>query len=108
MPLLATSLPQLRDKHFTLNADELTRLVDDARVRTLGLVSDLADAELEVPLREVLNPFRWELGHVAFFYEAFVLRPLGFTAPLMAGGGDLYNEVGQRRGYLAVEVVGAA
>ncbi len=91
MPLPATSLPQLRDKHFTLNADELTRLVDDARVRTLGLVSDLADAELEVPLREVLNPFRWELGHVAFFYEAFVLRPLGLTAPLMAGGGDLYN-----------------
>ncbi|MCP3962294.1 MAG: hypothetical protein GY719_31005, partial [bacterium] len=47
MPLPATSIPQLRDKHFTLNAEELTRLVDDARGRTLGLVADLADAELE-------------------------------------------------------------
>ncbi|MCP3916265.1 MAG: hypothetical protein GY711_11980, partial [bacterium] len=83
MPLPATSLPQLRDKHFTLSAGELTRLVDDARARTLGLVADLADVELEVPLREVLNPFRWELGHVAFFYEAFVLQPLGLSAPLM-------------------------
>ncbi|MCP3914321.1 MAG: ergothioneine biosynthesis protein EgtB [bacterium] len=75
-----------------LSTRELKRLVQDARARTLELVGDLAEEQLGVPLLEIMNPFLWELGHVAFFYEAFMLRELGcVTGPLIAGGDDLYN-----------------
>jgi iron(II)-dependent oxidoreductase len=47
----------------------LIALVHDARQRTLELVADLADEQLTVPRLENVNPFRWELGHVAFFYD---------------------------------------
>lgn len=29
------------------------------------------------PLIEIVNPFRWELGHVAFLYDLFLLCVLG-------------------------------
>lgn len=81
----------LQDKHFTLPSAELVRVVQDARERTLTLVVDLDEAQFEVPLLALINPFRWELGHVTFFYEAFVLQMLGYTAPLLAGAEDLYD-----------------
>lgn len=65
--------------------------VHDARAHTLRLVADLSDAQLEVPLLECVNPFRWELGHVAFFYDVFLLRPLGARNFLLPGAEDLYN-----------------
>ncbi len=57
--------------------EHLLQFVNDARKRTLELVSDLADEQLIVPKTEIVNPFRWELGHVAFFYDVFLLRELG-------------------------------
>ena len=50
--------------------------VKEARQRTLALVADLDDEQLSIPLMEIVNPFLWELGHTAFFYEAFLLRVL--------------------------------
>ena len=81
----------LHDKHFTLSTAALVRMVQDARERTLALVADLGEAQFEVPLLALVNPFRWELGHVTFFYEAFVLQLLGQTNPLLAGAEDLYD-----------------
>jgi len=54
-------------------------------------VADLSDSRLSVPLIEIVNPFLWELGHTAFFYEAFLLRALDGIKPLMEGADDLYN-----------------
>ncbi len=59
--------------------------------RTLGLVDDLADSQLSVPLQENVNPFLWELGHVAFFYEAFLLQELDGGELLMGNGHELFN-----------------
>ena len=81
----------LQDKHFILPTAELVRVVQDARERTLALVADLDEAQFEVPLLALINPFRWELGHVTFFYEAFVLQMQGHTAPLLVGAEDLYD-----------------
>ena len=81
----------LHDKHFTLSTAALVRMVQDARERTLALVADLEEAQFEVPLLALVNPFRWELGHVTFFYEAFVLQLLGQTKPLLMGAEDLYD-----------------
>ncbi len=84
-------MTQLEDKHYTLPGAELGRMVKEARQRTLALVADLDDEQLSVPLMEILNPFRWELGHTAFFYEAFLLRVLDSIGPLLEGADDLYN-----------------
>src|SRR6266571_1343470 len=85
------AMQPLQDKHFTLSTAALVRMVQDVRERTLALVADLEEAQFEVPLLELVNPFRWELGHVTFFYEAFVLQLLGQTKPLLVGAEDLYD-----------------
>ncbi len=81
----------LEDKRHRLPAADLVEIVRDARRRTLDLVSDLEDDELEVPPLPQINPPRWELGHVAFFYEVFFLRLLGRTAPFLAGADELFD-----------------
>jgi len=81
----------LKDKHFKLPASDLLQLVNDARDRTLELLTDLEDDQLNVPLLEIVNPFRWELGHVAFFYEVFLLRVLDHIEPIMKDGDNFYN-----------------
>src|SRR5439155_24095517 len=84
-------MQSLQDKHFTLPTAALVHMVQDARERTLALVADLEEAQFEVPLLALVNPLRWELGHVTFFYEAFVLQLLGQTKPLLVGAEDLYD-----------------
>ncbi|HEX9878841.1 MAG TPA: selenoneine synthase SenA [Candidatus Binatia bacterium] len=81
----------LDDKSFTLPASELVEAVHDARRRTLELVHDLTDKQLVVPRMDIVNPVVWELGHVAFFYDVFLLGVLGAVGFLLAGAEDLYD-----------------
>ncbi len=53
-------------------AAELARGVLDARRRTFALVEDLGD--LLGPRLSIVNPLLWEIGHVAWFQERWVLR----------------------------------
>src|SRR5690606_35971107 len=53
---------------------ELARLLADTRARLLSLVDDLHEGQWQVPFREGLNPFAWELAHVAWFAEWWTLR----------------------------------
>ena len=76
---------------FRLPASELVQRVLDAGKRTSRLVQDLDTEQLTVPMLEIVNPFLWEMGHVAFFYEVFLLWPLGRTEPVLDGAEDLYN-----------------
>ena len=82
---------QLAEKRFTLPKSDLIEQIRETRNRTLALVEDLRDDQLDVPSMEIVNPFRWELGHVAFFYDAFVCQTLDGHPPLMAGGHDFFN-----------------
>lgn len=82
---------QLSDKHFVLPSAKLVELTTAVRQRTLALVNDLEEEQFNVPVMDLVNPFRWELGHIAFFYEAFLLTPLDHIAPVIPGGNDLYN-----------------
>ena len=45
---------------------ELVACLEDARARLVGLVDDLDETQLRVPELDELNPFLWELGHVAW------------------------------------------
>ncbi len=84
-------MKQLQDKHFILPKSELIGQVKDTRKRTLSLVEDLTDDQWDVPRKDIVNPLRWELGHVAFFYDAFVCQILDGAPPLIEGGNDLFN-----------------
>jgi iron(II)-dependent oxidoreductase len=48
--------------------------VGDARARTLELIVDLSDEQLVGPMLDTVNPLLWEVGHLAWFQERFVLR----------------------------------
>lgn len=84
----------LADKHLSLPASALVAAVQESHERILACVADLHDAQLEVPLREALNPFRWELGHCAFFHDVFVLGVLEDAPLQLAQAADLYDSFG--------------
>ncbi len=69
----------------------LAAWVHAARERTLALVADLSDQELRVPRLETVNPFLWELGHVAWFQERWALREAAGEAPAHARGDDWWD-----------------
>jgi iron(II)-dependent oxidoreductase len=94
MPMPLNTL--LGDKHHRLSSSEITTLVSDARARTLSLIGDLTDAELEVPFLPIVNPPLWELGHIAHFFDVFVLRNLdpgsaSGREPFFEGADETYD-----------------
>ncbi|HEY3579825.1 MAG TPA: SUMF1/EgtB/PvdO family nonheme iron enzyme, partial [Pyrinomonadaceae bacterium] len=65
--------------------------LQDARQRTLALVEDLNDEQMIGPRLDIVNPLRWEIGHVAWFQEYWVLRHLCGRKPILAHGDALYD-----------------
>src|SRR5499433_532624 len=70
---------------------ELAAWVRDARQKTLEVVADLSDEQLMGPQLRIVNPLLWEIGHVTWFQEKWVLRHAGGEAPLRADGDSLYD-----------------
>src|SRR3954447_23452901 len=73
-----------------LPVETLCAWVCDARRRTLDLVADLADDRLMGPRLDVINPLLWEVGHLAWFQEKWVLRRDGRPS-LRADADALYD-----------------
>src|SRR5437899_9276841 len=69
---------------------QLPDWVRDARQRTCDLVADLSDSQLLGPRLPTLNPLLWEIGHIAWFQEKWVLRR-GGSPPLRADADALYD-----------------
>ena len=63
----------------------------ETRARTLQLVEDLSEAQLIGPRLQIVNPLRWEIGHLAWFQEFWVLRHLGKQSPILKHGDELYD-----------------
>jgi iron(II)-dependent oxidoreductase len=72
-------------------AAELVGWVRDARQRSFELVADLTDEQLMGPHLAIVNPLRWEIGHVAWFQERWVLRHAARQHPIRADGDLLYD-----------------
>lgn len=68
----------MSDAHRTdarrLSGSGLIQALRDARERTLAWACDLSDAQWQVPQRPGINPLAWELAHIAWFAEFWVLR----------------------------------
>jgi iron(II)-dependent oxidoreductase len=60
----------------------LAEMVHDARQRTMDLVADLSDDQLIGPLLPGVNPLLWEIGHLSWFQEIFVLRGVCGEEPI--------------------------
>lgn len=80
-----------RSRKSLLTAAQLAEWVRDARERTFELVADLADDQLLGPRLAIVNPFLWEIGHVAWFQEKWVLRSVGRQEPIRKDGDALYD-----------------
>ena len=72
-------------------AEQLAGWVCDARRQTLALVADLTDEQLLGPRLPVVNPLLWEMGHIAWFQEKWVLRHCAGQKPILAEGSALYD-----------------
>src|ERR1051325_3608565 len=75
----------------TVSREDLQALVIDARDRTFKLVHDLSDGQFQVPLLRTINPFLWEIGHVAYFQEYWVLRQAAGHPPMRQDADALYD-----------------
>jgi iron(II)-dependent oxidoreductase len=69
----------------------LIEALREARARTLELVDDLNDEQLLGPRLKIVNPLRWEIGHLAWFQEFWVLRHLAKQPPILKQGDELYD-----------------
>lgn len=72
----------------------LIEQMQDARNRTLEMICDLDDEQLIGPKLPTLNPLRWEIAHVAYFYEFFILRQLYGRESVLGERADrLYDSI---------------
>jgi gamma-glutamyl hercynylcysteine S-oxide synthase len=74
-----------------VDAEQLAACVIDARRRTLESYVDLPDSALQVPHLETINPPVWEMGHVAWFQEYWVLRHALGAEPRLRSADALWN-----------------
>lgn len=74
-----------------VEAQTIAAWVDDARRMTFALVQSLDDEQLMGPQLDTVNPLLWELGHLAWFQEYFVLRQLAGREPLRPDADALWN-----------------
>ena len=70
---------------------ELHDSLQEGRQRTLQLIEDLTDEQMFGPRLAIVNPLRWELGHVGYFQEFWVLRHFRKQPPARADGDALYD-----------------
>ncbi|MFS8085910.1 MAG: DinB family protein, partial [Acidobacteriota bacterium] len=73
------------------NCKITTESLREARGRTLSLVADLDQDQMMGPRLAIVNPLLWEIGHLAWFQEYWVLRHLLRRASILTNGDALYD-----------------
>jgi iron(II)-dependent oxidoreductase len=71
----------------------LADLLEDANSRTLELVEGLDVEQIMGPQLPIVNPLLWEIGHVAWFYEQFILRMLYGQDKAHENSDDIYDSI---------------
>src|SRR5438034_5126534 len=70
---------------------QIIETLKETRARTLELVNDLNDEQLIGLRLPIVNPLLWEIGHLAWFQEFWVLRHFGRQPPILTHGDELYD-----------------
>ena len=76
---------------FSISQAALAEAVIDTRQRSLELLRDLDEDQLLGPRLPIVNPPLWEMGHLAWFGEKWVLRHAGKRPPLRGDADALYD-----------------
>jgi iron(II)-dependent oxidoreductase len=76
---------------FSISRTALAEAVIDARRRSLELLGDLDEDQLLGPRLPIVNPLLWEMGHLAWFGEKWVLRHAGKRPPLRRDADALFD-----------------
>src|SRR2546422_745636 len=72
-------------------SDALLEALLDARRVELALLDDLTDAQMLGTRAHFVEPPIWEMGHVGWFQEYWLLRRLDGADPLLSGADDIYD-----------------
>src|SRR5438093_3965860 len=72
-------------------SDALLEALLDARRVELALLDDLTDAQMLGTRAHFVEPPIWEMGHVGWFQEYWLLRRLDGADPLLPGADDVYD-----------------
>lgn len=84
-------MSQTKITEKTLNA--LINDIKDARKRTLELVDGLDQQQIIGPQLANVNPLLWEIGHVAYFYEFWLLRHQDGNSSFLSNADQLYDSI---------------
>jgi iron(II)-dependent oxidoreductase len=76
---------------LSISPTALAEAVIDTRQRSLELLRDLDKDQLLGPRLPIVNPPLWEMGHLAWFGEKWVLRHAGKRPPLRSGADALFD-----------------
>jgi len=77
-----------------VNSEARTAELRDARRHLLALFEDLDEEQLIGPALEIVNPPLWEVGHVAWFQERWMLRERAcLEASYRADADELYDSI---------------
>jgi iron(II)-dependent oxidoreductase len=72
-------------------AKELAQNLLDARQRELEVLAGLNDEQMFGSRMRIIEPPIWEMGHVGWFQEHWILRNLDKTAPIKPAAYKLYD-----------------
>lgn len=72
-------------------ADDLIADLREARQVELAVFTDLADDQMLGPQERFLEPPIWEVGHVGWFQEYWILRHLYGAQPILPKGDSMYD-----------------
>ena len=80
------------EKHQDCDVASLRAYLNHTQSLTLALVEGLGDADWMCAPLDVVNPLRWEIGHIASFYERFLLKELNLLKKsYISNSALLYN-----------------
>ncbi len=86
---MLTGIPPAKE----VDSQTLASYLTDARQRTLELFESLDDEQVMGPQLATVNPMLWEVGHVAWFHEHFILQRAYDRPPLLDNGHQLYDSI---------------
>ncbi|MEO7343521.1 MAG: ergothioneine biosynthesis protein EgtB [Methylotenera sp.] len=84
----------------TLTTNTIKTWFIETRQKTLQLAAPLSEADMQIQAEDFASPSKWHLAHTTWFFEEFILRPLGFKSSFAEAYRFLFNSyyetVGQR------------
>jgi ergothioneine biosynthesis protein EgtB len=96
--MLLFDTPNSFDRSMSLS---LTARLKEARAHTLTLAQPLSSEDMQLQAEDFASPSKWHLAHTTWFFEEFILKPLGMKSGMQEAYRFLFNSyyetVGERQ-----------